>query len=608
MSRNRALTQKELEEEIERIMQNLSDEASALEDDNDSIADSNYEPIDDESSDSSDTNSTASLMLAQIADTNYDELSVTSGTNSPSPGSSAASAPMPNTDTDDNLAGNAGAASDNMIWSIPTGRQPVLLNFTKQTGTEPHLAELLREEPLEMFYFLLINDSIFQYIADQTNLYATQVITDEADVKGTSTDKNEIKKVFGLLSYMGIVKMHNIQAYWSREAMYKNSMASKVMTRNRFELLLRMLHFADNQDNPDNDRLHKIQPLIDKIVHNFKTSYEPSETCCIDESLIPFRGRLIMQQYIRNKRHKYGIKVFKLCSKGGYTYNFKIYAGKNLDQGHTTPTSVVMSLFEPILDSGRTLVTDNWYTSVDLAKRLMDRQTYLMGTLRKNRRGLQKDQVNKKLKCGEIAALENQDGVTVISWNDKRNVLVLSTKHSNTTVDTTNRRQKTVKKPEAIVAYNAGKSSVDISDQMTAHQTPLRRTFKWYRKLAVEIILNTAMVNAWIMYKETVNARISLLQFRKAVTYKLCQAQDDGLAEQPDAEMIPKRKRQKHEMGKSDYKKRRLCSRCYEKARAEKGWKEARELTRGRYYCKGCNGEPFFCLSCFNKFHRYETP
>ncbi|CAH1980583.1 unnamed protein product [Acanthoscelides obtectus] len=99
MSRNRALTQKELEEEIERIMQNLSDEASALEDDDDSIADSNYEPINDESSDSSPTNSTASLMLAQTADTNDDELSVTSGTNSPSPGSSAASAPMPNTDT-----------------------------------------------------------------------------------------------------------------------------------------------------------------------------------------------------------------------------------------------------------------------------------------------------------------------------------------------------------------------------------------------------------------------------------------------------------------------------------------------------------------------------
>ncbi|CAH1989787.1 unnamed protein product [Acanthoscelides obtectus] len=402
MSRNRALTQKELEEEIERIMQNLSDEASALEDDDDSIADSNYKPIDDESCDSSHTNPTASPMLAQTADTNDDELSVTSGTNSPLPGSSAASAPMPNTDTDDNLAGNAGAASDNMIWSIPTG--------------------------------------------------------------------------------------------------------------------------------------------------------------------------------------------------------------KNLDQGHTIPTSIVMSLFEPILDSGRTLVTDNWYTSIDLAKRLMDRQTYLIGTLRKNRRGLPKDLVNKKLKCGEIAALQNQDGVTVIFWNDKRNVLMLSTKHSNTTVDTTNRRQKTVKKPEAIVAYSSGKSSFDVSDQMTAYQTPLRRAFKWYRKLAVEIILNTGMVNAWIMYKETVNARISLLQFRKAVTYKLCQAQDDGLAEQPDVEMIPKRKRHKHEMGKSDYKKRRPCSRCYEKVRAEKGWKEARKLTRGRYYCKGCNGEPFFCLSCFNKFHRYETP
>lgn len=193
-----------------------------------------------------------------------------------------------------------------------------------------------------MFSFALLDDFIFQYIADQTNLYASQVITNEADVRRKSrlhnwlpTDNNEIKKVFGLLSYRGIVKMPNIQAYWSREDTYKNSMAPKVMARSRFELLLRLLHFADNNDNPENDRLHKIQPLIDKIVHKFKTSYEPSETCCIDESLILFRGKLIMRQYIKSKPHKYGIKLFKLFSKGGYTYNFKIYTGKNLDQGRS---------------------------------------------------------------------------------------------------------------------------------------------------------------------------------------------------------------------------------------------------------------------------------
>ncbi|XP_050315667.1 clumping factor A-like [Anthonomus grandis grandis] len=180
MSRKRALTQKELQDEMDRIMENMSDESSQSEDNDDSVADSNYEPSDDDTSESSDINSTSSPVPAQYTNNSDDELSGNSSPNSPLPGSSAASVPTQNTDTDNGLADNA--ASDNMIWRFPTSKQPVLLPFTKQTGTEPHLAELLCEELLEMFFFSLVDDPIFQYIVDQTNRYATQVITSEADV------------------------------------------------------------------------------------------------------------------------------------------------------------------------------------------------------------------------------------------------------------------------------------------------------------------------------------------------------------------------------------------------------------------------------------------
>lgn len=44
--------------------------------------------------------------------------------------------------------------------------------------------------------------------------------------------------------------------------------------------------------------------------------------------MIPFRGRLLFRQYIPDKRHKYGIKVFKICDTTGYTYSVEIYTGK----------------------------------------------------------------------------------------------------------------------------------------------------------------------------------------------------------------------------------------------------------------------------------------
>jgi len=51
-------------------------------------------------------------------------------------------------------------------------------------------------------------------------------------------------------------------------------------------------------------------------------------------------------------------------------------------------TSVVMTLMEGHLDAGRTLSTDNFYTSVPLAETLLGRKTHLVGTVRKNRKGL----------------------------------------------------------------------------------------------------------------------------------------------------------------------------------------------------------------------------
>lgn len=86
-------------------------------------------------------------------------------------------------------------------------------------------------------------------------------------------------------------------------------------------------------------------------------------------------------------RHRYGIKVFKLCLTGGYTWNFKLYAGKErIPRGQLALASTVMELVSPLLGQGRTLCTDNFYTSVSLAHELNDNNTHLLGTLRKKRK------------------------------------------------------------------------------------------------------------------------------------------------------------------------------------------------------------------------------
>ncbi|XP_047365374.1 uncharacterized protein LOC124955254 [Vespa velutina] len=157
-----------------------------------------------------------------------------------------------------------------------------------------------------------------------------------------------------------------------------------------------------------------------------------------------------------------------------------------------------MSLCKDILGKGHTVCTDNWYTNVDLTEKLIAKNTYLMGTLLQKRRRNSMEVVPKTLKHGKLIARENKSGITILQWKDKRDVLMLSTKHS-TEMTTVYKNFYSCEKPKMVVEYNLGKSSVDLSDQMIAYNSPLRKTLKWYRKLSIELLLNTCMVNSMIL-------------------------------------------------------------------------------------------------------------
>ena len=106
------------------------------------------------------------------------------------------------------------------------------------------------------------------------------------------------------------------------------------MSGRRFELLLRFLHLNDSRQHPSKgdpqyDKLYKIRPMQDKVVHQFKSVYLPTCNVSVDESIIGFKGRLLFVQYMPKKTTKWGIKAWVLAeSESGYAWNIKIYTGK----------------------------------------------------------------------------------------------------------------------------------------------------------------------------------------------------------------------------------------------------------------------------------------
>lgn len=320
--------------------------------------------------------------------------------------------------------------------------------------------------------------------------------------------------------------------------MYSNTRVKKTMSRNRFDWLLRCLNFADNSDpTAKNDRLFKLKNVLELCCRQFQGTMEPGEEIVIDESMVPWRGRLIFRQYLPAKSHKYGVKLYKVCTPEGYTYDLKVYAGKNDSTGSIATNigghtyRICMELLKNLTNCGRILYIDNFYTSVKLCEDLLDCQTYVCGTLRSNRKGNPRNVCLKKLKKGEIYGEQNGNGIRVIKWVDKRPVLMISSfpSHTDKLVETGNqKRGNEVLKPPAIIAYNKAKKGVDLSDQMSSYYTCLRKSIKWYKKVIFEIILGTCVVNALVIYNSHGLGRtkpLGMLAFREKLIEGLMKMQ-----------------------------------------------------------------------------------
>ena len=90
--------------------------------------------------------------------------------------------------------------------------------------------------------------------------------------------------------------------------------------------------------------------------------------------------------------------------------------------------TVVMNLLDGLLGCYRTVAADSFFTSISLAKRLLENDTYLMGTLRSNRAGLGNEVPRRKLRRGEVYGRQNREGIKLIKWKDKSDALMISSR------------------------------------------------------------------------------------------------------------------------------------------------------------------------------------
>ena len=137
---------------------------------------------------------------------------------------------------------------------------------------------------LECFH-KFIGEDMWQLFAEQTNIYANQFLAGNPNLKPPSrarrwmdTNPTEMKTLAGLLILHRIVQKRENGMYFSKRESIVMPYFAQIMTKERFRLLLKFLHFADNSKfDPDqhHKELCKIQPILDQLKSKFSSVYTP---------------------------------------------------------------------------------------------------------------------------------------------------------------------------------------------------------------------------------------------------------------------------------------------------------------------------------------------
>ena len=217
------------------------------------------------------------------------------------------------------------------------------------------------------------------------------------------------------------------------------------MSRDRFKIMLRFIRFDNKNTGAERAQTDKAAPIRDiwiMLNRNLEKTYKPYECITIDEQLFPFRGLTKFTHYIPSKPAKYGIKVFWAWdASNAYPLQGQIYTGKPKDGPRQVNVGeqTVLNLVSLYKIPGRNVTTDNFFTTMELAKVLNSWNMTLVGTVRKNKRFLPSNMQSTKKKPVNSTNFAYHRDATVCSYvpKKKKAVVLLSSMHMSAEVEET---------------------------------------------------------------------------------------------------------------------------------------------------------------------------
>ncbi|GFT19896.1 piggyBac transposable element-derived protein 4 [Trichonephila clavipes] len=109
-------------------------------------------------------------------------------------------------------------------------------------------------DPFEYFN-LFLDDEMFSFIVEETNRYAesffenAELTSGSRALKWKNTNKEYMKRFITLLLLQGVVQKPVEQWFWSKRPILSTPFFGKVMGEVRYGILMKFLHFANNDES-----------------------------------------------------------------------------------------------------------------------------------------------------------------------------------------------------------------------------------------------------------------------------------------------------------------------------------------------------------------------
>eukprot|EP00117_Sycon_ciliatum_P004470 scpid31185/ scgid8833/ len=147
--------------------------------------------------------------------------------------------------------------------------------------------------------------SQLEKIATFTNEYAEDhvrniiiVCFQNANSEWDKTNSQEIGKFFGLLLYMSVVHVGDLDKLYSSASPYNGLWArSFTPTIRRAEGLMRFVQVTDTRNHDLADKLRSIRQLYDFVRHQCRTLYRPKQQVSLNERMVKSKGHFSYRRF-----------------------------------------------------------------------------------------------------------------------------------------------------------------------------------------------------------------------------------------------------------------------------------------------------------------------